>query len=53
MFATCSSGHRAAARCVDHQAAQRLELGALLGDGSRNDIDEIDAVAHLRDVRPR
>ena len=45
--------HRAAAGGLDHEAAQGLELGALLGDGAGDDVDQVDIVAHLGDGRPR
>ena len=45
--------HRTPARHVDHQAAQGLQLGALVGNGAGDDVDQIDIIAQLRDGRAR
>ena len=45
--------HRPPARHVDHQAAQGLQLGALVGNGAGDDVDQIDIIAHLGDGRAR
>ena len=52
-MAICSSGTARAAGGLDHEAAQGLELGALLGDGAGDDVDQVDVVAHLGDGRAR
>ena len=43
--------HRPSARHVDHEAAQGLQLGALVGNGAGDNVDQIDIVAHLGDGR--
>ena len=45
--------HGPSARGLDHEAAQGLERGTLVGDGARDDIDKVNVVAHLGDGRPR
>ena len=45
--------HRMAAWNIDHQAAQGLELGALLWNGARDDVDQVDIIADLGDGRAR
>jgi hypothetical protein len=39
--------HRTSARHVDHQATQGLQLGALVGNGAGDDVDQIDIIAQL------
>ena len=50
-FSDLLKRHRPPARHVDHEAAQGLQLGALLGNGAGDDVDQIDIIAHLGDGR--
>ena len=45
--------YRFAAGNVEHKAAQGVELRALLRNRAGHDVDEVDAVAHLRHARAR